>query len=324
MVNFLKSGKVKDVYELPDNRLEFRFTNRISVFDKIIPCEIEHKGEVLCRIAAFWFKRAEKLGINTHFLDVKLPDKIIVKRVAVIDDYARLKKRKGDYLIPLEIIARYYVAGSLYDALKSGKIQPKELGFRNNNQKVEYGTKLPDTYIECTTKFEKIDRKLTLDESLEIANITKTEFNHIRETILKIDEDMQNQLKKSGIIHVDGKKEFAFDEDRTLLVVDTYGTPDEDRFWDESEYKKGNFIELSKEYVRQYYRMTGYYAKLTKARNEGKDEPPIPALPDTERKKVSEIYISLYEKFTGEKFRWNDLGKQGLGKEELGSQGCGI
>lgn len=307
MSKILKSGKVKDVYELPDNRLEFRFTNRISVFDKIIPCEIEHKGEVLCRISAFWFKRAEKLGINTHFLDVKLPDKMFVKRVTVIDDYTRLKARKGDYLIPLEIITRYYVAGSLHDALKSGKVRPKELGFRNNNQKVDYGTELPDPYIECTTKLEKIDRKLTLDEGLEMANITKPEFDQIREIILKIDEDMQKQLKKSGIIHIDGKKEFAFDNDRTLLVVDTYGTPDEDRFWDESEYKKGNFIELSKEYVRQYYRRIGYYDKLTKARTDSKDEPPIPALPDSEREKVSEIYISLFEKFTGEKFRRKDF-----------------
>ena len=69
--------------------------------------------------------------------------------------------------------------------------------------------------------------------------------------------------------------EFAFDEGRTLMLIDTFGTADEDRFWDLKEFEKGNYVEKSKEFVRGYYREIGYHDELYKARNEGLPEPEI-------------------------------------------------
>ena len=86
------------------------------------------------------------------------------------------------------------------------------------------------------------------------------------------------------------------------MVVDTFGTLDEDRWWDAAEYAKGNTVELSKEMVRQYYRETGYHAKLMAAREKGEAEPPIPALPQEVIDKVSQLYVDMYERITGEKF----------------------
>ncbi|MCK5625476.1 phosphoribosylaminoimidazolesuccinocarboxamide synthase, partial [Candidatus Bathyarchaeota archaeon] len=67
-MRLIKSGKVKDVYAVNDKELEFEFSNRISVFDKIIPSEIPNKGETLARTSAYWFELIQKLGISTHYL----------------------------------------------------------------------------------------------------------------------------------------------------------------------------------------------------------------------------------------------------------------
>jgi phosphoribosylaminoimidazole-succinocarboxamide synthase len=86
------------------------------------------------------------------------------------------------------------------------------------------------------------------------------------------------------------------------MVIDVYGTADEDRFWDKACYDRGEFVDLSKEYVRQYYRQTGYKDQLYKARDAGQNEPPIPALPPVVVQETSRIYIKLFEMITGEKF----------------------
>ena len=145
--------------------------------------------------------------------------------------------------------------------------------------------------------------KLTIDEAIEMAGLTKEEFQNIKDTVLKLDEKIGEDVAKRGLIHVDGKKEFAFDSDRNPLLIDSFGTADEDRFWDAKSYEEGKFVEMSKEFVRQHYRGISYLKELEAARKKNEDEPDIPALPDDVTPKVSEMYINLYEKFTGDKFR---------------------
>ena len=87
------------------------------------------------------------------------------------------------------------------------------------------------------------------------------------------------------------------------MIVDTFGTADEDRWWDSAQYAQGKCVELSKEMVRQYYRDIGYHEKLYAARKNHMPEPDIPALPQEMVEKVSEMYIGLYERLTGERFR---------------------
>jgi phosphoribosylaminoimidazole-succinocarboxamide synthase len=86
------------------------------------------------------------------------------------------------------------------------------------------------------------------------------------------------------------------------MMVDVYGTADEDRFWDKARYELGEFVDLSKEYVRQYYRHTGYKDQLFHARAAGQEEPSIPALPSEVVEETGKIYIKLFEMITGEKF----------------------
>ncbi|MBU7023288.1 MAG: phosphoribosylaminoimidazolesuccinocarboxamide synthase, partial [Theionarchaea archaeon] len=190
-----KVGKVKKVYEVSPAELEFEFTDQISVFDKIIPSLIPRKGETLCRTSAYWFQRAHAMGIKTHFKEMKAPNRMRVSRVKILESPSQ---SDTGYLIPLEFITRYYVAGSLLDRVEAGTIAPTSLGVTQ----VEYGTPLPDPFIEVTTKLEKVDRPLKKQEALHLAGLTSQEYDKIVEIILKIDRDIDEQVTKRGLIHV--------------------------------------------------------------------------------------------------------------------------
>ncbi len=300
-MKLFRVGKVKKVFEVDESTLEFQFTNNISVFDKIIPTEIPYKGEVLCRTSAYWFKLLAENGIRSDFVKLTGKDRMLVKRVNIIPDYSELNSKTTNYLIPLEFICRHYNAGSLNDRVKEGNITVEQLGFPKGHQ-LNYGEKLPRMFFEATTKLEETDRNLDDAEAKRISGLSEKEYDQVFETIAKIDGLIAERAEKAGLIHVDGKKEFAYDEKRQLMIVDTFGTLDEDRWWDAAEYEKGNCVELSKEVVRQHYRDTGYHEKLYKARKEHRHEPDIPALPKDVVEKVSRLYIDMYERMTGERF----------------------
>jgi phosphoribosylaminoimidazole-succinocarboxamide synthase len=298
----IKSGKVKDVYAVSSNQLEFVFSDRISVFDKSIPSEIPHKGETLARTSAYWFEVIGEMNIPSHYIKLTAPNRMLVKRVNIINDYTKWNNNTRNYLIPLECVTRYFVYGSLWDRVHDGLVTPETLGFSKSHE-VKLAEPLPKPFVEVTTKLETVDRNITTEEALKISGLSPREYERLSETTLNIDAEINSRVWKRGLIHVDGKKEFAFDEMRSLIVVDTFGTADEDRFWDAEEFNNGRFIEKSKEFVRQYYRETGYHDLLMNARKKGMEEPPIPPLPKDMVKQVSEIYIKLFEDITGQSFK---------------------
>jgi len=296
-----RSGKVKDVYLANEKSLEFVYSDRISVFDTIIPTEIPFKGETLCRTSVFWFQIIREMGIKSHFKEFIPPNRIRVKKFDVISDYSRLNNETTNYLIPLEFIMRHYVAGSLHRKLQKGRIEPEDLGF-SAGKEVKYGEELPEPYFEMSTKLEEIDRPISEKEAMEISGLTEDELENIRNIIERIDERMSTEVEKRDLIHVDGKKEFGLDEKRRPILVDSFGTADEDRFWDSDMYAKGEFVELSKERVRKYYIDSGYYDRLMAARDRG-EKIDLPPLPENVVKETSQMYIAVFERITGEIFR---------------------
>jgi phosphoribosylaminoimidazole-succinocarboxamide synthase len=305
-LELIQVGKVKEVYKVNDSEeLEFRFTDKISVFDKVIPSMIPRKGESLCRTSAFWFEKGKELGIKSHFIKLTAPDRMRVKKVLVERDMKKITPRSTSILVPLEFIARYYVAGSLLDRLKKGKVTNEEVGFPSGHTP-KYGEPLPEPLLEATTKLEEVDRPLTNKEAMDLAKLDKNEWDTLWESVLKIDDVIEKEARARGLMHVDGKKEFGFDENRDLMLIDTFGTADEDRFWDVKELEEnGKMLELSKEAVRQFYRSSGYHKNLMDARDAGAtkdEEPPIPALPRNEIDKIAGLYKEMYERLTGGKF----------------------
>ncbi len=292
-MNPIKIGKVKEIYDY-NSELEFYFTDNISVFDKIIPNKVPDKGASLCRTSAYWFETLKNINIQNHYIRTIGSNRMRVRKFDII---SKPNKSSKNYLVPLEFIVRYYIAGSLFDRLKSGKISREKIGTN-----VEYGAKLSDPFFEVTTKFEKFDRELDMNEAMQISGLDKKELDEIREQILKIDALLNGEVLKRGLIHVDGKKEWALDSERVPVLVDTFGTADEDRFWDLEAYRNGEHIELSKEYVRKYYRETGYYDRLMEARAHNMAEPEIPPMPAELILKTSQLYREMYERITGRKW----------------------
>src|SRR4030042_93674 len=128
-MKMIRQGKVKDVYEVDAHTLEFVFSDKISVFDKTIPSLIPFKGESLCRTSAFWFQVVRSCGIKTHFREFIPPNRMRVQKVQVLE-YSKINKKTTNYLIPLEIICRHYIAGSLWARIRSKEIKPAKLGFK--------------------------------------------------------------------------------------------------------------------------------------------------------------------------------------------------
>jgi phosphoribosylaminoimidazole-succinocarboxamide synthase len=298
---YLRRGKVKEVYEVSPTELEFRFTNDISVFDKHIPSEIPHKGETLNLTASHWFEMCSRLKIPNHYLGRAGPTSMRVKRVQVVPNPRTLGPHPKNFLVPLEFIVRYYVAGSLWDRLKAGKTTGEALGFPAGRT-VQYGERLPEPMFEVTTKLEPIDRLLGWPEAIELSTLDAKQMDEAKEMIFKIDTAMESEIRPRGLLHVDGKKEFGIDPDGRLMVVDTFGTADEDRFWDKDAFDRGRQVEFSKEFVRQHYRSTGYYDQLMKEREAHADETPIPALPPLLIDEVSRLYTTVYQRLTGQPF----------------------
>jgi len=105
-MRFLRKGKVKEVYEVSEDELEFVFTDQISVFDKVIPTLIPHKGETLCRTSAHWFKVVQTLGVRTHFLRVIDGNRMRVRRVQVISESVSAERVRGCVDDPHHVCAR--------------------------------------------------------------------------------------------------------------------------------------------------------------------------------------------------------------------------
>ena len=286
-------GSVKDVYRIDTDRLEFAFSDRISIFDVVMLDDVPGKGEALCDMACHWFKIVDGLGIDHHFIERSGPRSIVVKPVTIIRDNEKIIDGRTNHLVPLEFIARHYVAGMLFDRIKSGNIPPEQLGFGPGTP-VSYGAKLPRPFFEMSTKLEPVDRFVTSDEALEISKLGRDGIQRIKDICLEIDATMERLLEPTNLIHVDGKKEFGYDIDGTLMLVDVFGTADEDRYWERMAYtRSGECVELSKEKVRQHYHAIGYKDALYKARESGAEEPPMPPLPKGLRDETAQVYRSI-------------------------------
>jgi phosphoribosylaminoimidazole-succinocarboxamide synthase len=223
------------------------------------------------------------------------------RRFDVIHEPGAIPRDAENFFVPLEVICRHYLAGSGWRRYQRGEATAEEFGFEAGTV-LEEGVKLPSPYLEVSTKFEKFDRLLDRKEALEISNITEAEFDSILDVVVKVDAIIDREAAKAGLIHVDGKKEFALGAGRKPVLVDSFGTLDEDRWWDAKSYAEGKIVQLSKEFVRGHYIETGHHASLSEARRNGTEEPAIPALPQSIIDQTATLYVEMFERLTGQTF----------------------
>ena len=301
MEELLYSGKVKQVWGTDDpDVIEFRYTDQISVFDQVIPSLIPRKGESLNRASCHWFRLVEQEGVcKTHVIEMNAPDRVIARRFDVIREPGAIPKDAENFFVPLEVICRHYLAGTAWRRYQRGEVSSEDFGFESGEE-IHEGVRLPEPFLEVSTKFEKFDRNLGREEALEISNLDPDELDSILSIVLDVDAIIQRETSKRGLIHVDGKKEFALGPGREPILIDSFGTLDEDRWWDAEAYEEGNIVQLSKEAVRQYYIDSGHHSELYEARQKGSSEPSIPPLPDEIITSTAELYASMFERLTGE------------------------
>ena len=285
-------GKVRDTYELGDHLL-FVATDRISVFDVVLPNGIPDKGLVLNQLSAFWFNETRGI-IPNHMIEV-------VEDVSCLDAYLPEKDRfaypaylagrsmvvrKMEQRIPVECVARGYLAGSGWvEYQKSGSVCGIALpdGLRESEE-------LPEPIFTPTTKAEppEHDSPLTMDEMKDIVGGDIAE--KVRGKCLAIYSYGRTHARSKGIIIADTKFEFGMDNGEFILI-DELLTPDSSRFWPADQYRVGQSQpSYDKQPVRDWTAATGW-----------DKNPPAPTLTQEVIDSTSKRYREAYERLTGRK-----------------------
>ena len=265
----------------------FLFSDRYSVFDwGEMPDHIDGKGAALCLMGSFCFEQLEKVGVKTHYkglvnekceavkvAELKEPSstmevalvnvyrpKTTVATGKIIHDYSMYTSALKNCLVPLEIIYRNGLpdGSSVFKRLSQGKITLKDLGL---DHQPKPGETLSKPIFDVSTKLEETDRYVTWAEAQKIACLTDSELADIKTVLLKADETITKAASNAGLKNEDGKIELAFDEKRKLILVDVLGTLDECRF-------TYGGVHVSKEVARQFYKETGWYSDLEKAKKD--------------------------------------------------------
>lgn len=279
----LKSrGKVRDIFEL-DEKLVMVATDRISVFDLVLPSLIPFKGVVLTQLSAFWFKKMEKIipnhVITSTFED--FPEELL--KYDFLKGRAVIVKKAQPLLV--ECIVRGYLAGSAWNNyLEKKPISGIRLaeGLRESEELAE------PIFTPSTKAAVGHDEEMTEEKLINL--LGKEMANKLKEVSLKIYKEAAGEMKEKGIIVADTKFEFGLFDDN-LILIDELLTPDSSRFWPKDDFETGRSQKsFDKQFVRDYVTKIGW-----------NKEPPVPELPKEIIEETSNKYLEAYEKITGGK-----------------------
>ena len=273
-------GKVRDVYNINDDLLVMVVTDRISAFDVVLPKGIPYKGQVLNQIAA-------------RFLDATA-DIVPNWKIAVPDPMVTVGHCCEPFKV--EMVIRGYLTGHAWREYKSGKRSicgiPMPEGMIENQ-------KFENPIITPTTKAsEGHDEDISSEEIIKQGLVSEKDYQMLEEYTLKLFERGSEMANKMGLILVDTKYEFG-KKDGKIYLIDEIHTPDSSRYfyldgYDELQQKGEQQRQLSKEFVRQWLIENGF---------QGLEGQTVPEMNDEFVTSVSERYIELYEKITGDKFQ---------------------
>ncbi len=277
------TGKVRDLYDAGDDRLLMVASDRVSVFDVVLPDVIPDKGRVLTAISSFWFERVADLLPN-HVISVDPADFPPGSRPDA-DGRAMLVRRTDP--VRMECIARGYLFGGAWTEYREvGTVQgrPMPTGMREAEE-------LPQMLFTPTTKAES-GHDLPMSDAEAIAAVGADVFERLRDAALAIYERGAAHAASRGIILADTKFEFGLAPDGELLLIDEVLTPDSSRYWPAEDYEIGGSPpSFDKQYVRDYY-LTLDWDRT----------PPAPPLPEAVIAGTRGRYIEAYERLSGQSF----------------------
>lgn len=277
-------GKVRDVYSIGEDVLVMVASDRISAFDVVLPKGIPYKGQVLNQVA-------------NKFLDLTA-DIVPNWKISTPDPMVTIGRKAEAYRV--EMVIRGYLTGHAWRTYKSGLRTlcgvPMPEGMREHDA-------FPEPIITPATKADEgHDEDISREQIIAQGIIPEREYEQLEDYTRKFYQRGQEFAKKQGLILVDTKYEFGKDKDGNIVLIDEIHTPDSSRYfyldsYDENQRKGIQQKQLSKEFVRQWLIENGF---------QGKEGQKIPLMEDRFVESVSERYIELYEKITGETFEKHD------------------
>lgn len=274
------NGKVRDVYNINNEKLVMVATDRISAFDVILPKGIPFKGQVLNTIASRELDATKDICPNWK---LATPDPMVTVGYMC----------KG---YPVEMIVRGYLCGSAWRAYKAGA---RELCGVKLPEGMRENQKFPTPIITPTTKAEigDHDENISREEILAKGLVPEKEYEIMEKYTLALFERGTEIAAKRGLILVDTKYEFGLHNGEVTLM-DEIHTPDSSRYFYsegyEEKFEKGEpQKQLSKEFVREWLLSNNF---------QGQEGQKLPEMTGEIVENISNRYIELYENITGEKF----------------------
>ena len=270
------SGKVREVYEAGDDLLMVA-SDRISIYDVILPDPIPDKGRVLTGMSAFWFDRTNEIVPN-HLISIEdVPEEARGR--------AMLVRRLEMY--PVECVVRGYLSGSGWrEYRESGSVCGVGLpaGLQESDR-------LPRPIFTPATKaeFGDHDENITFDEAAELVG-DRPLMEELRRISIGLYEFGSRHAAERGIILADTKFEFGSHPGAEVVLGDEVMTPDSSRFWPEDGYEPGRAQpSFDKQFVRDWADATGW-----------DHSPPGPELPEDVIAQTRDRYLEAYSRLTGE------------------------
>ena len=285
---FLRSGKVRDLFELDAGRLLLVASDRISAFDVVLPTPIPDKGRVLTGLSRFWFAQTASVVPN-HLLSTD-PAALPAGLAADADELrGRMMICRPARVLPAEVIVRGYLAGSGWkDYRATGSICGIALpdGLRE-------GDRLPEPILTPSTKAEAGSHDANIDWDEFVGLLGGELAERVRDVAIRLYRYASATAEPVGIIVADTKFEFGLAADTgQLLLVDEVLTPDSSRFWDAATWSPGGpQPSFDKQFVRDWL----------ESRPWDKTDPG-PALPADVVAGTRSRYVEAFERLTGASF----------------------
>jgi len=276
------SGKVRELYEVDHDRMLVVASDRVSVFDVVLPDLIPDKGRVLTALSTFWFEQTAHLAPN-HLVSSDTTD---FPETAGRDVAGRAMLVKAAQPVRLECVARGYLFGSAWsDYQETGTVmgRPLPAGLRQ-------AERLPEPIFTPTTKADE-GHDLPLSDAAAAALVGADRYDELRAITLAIYEFGAAHTAERGLMLADTKLEFG-EVDGRLLVIDEMLTPDSSRYWGSDEYRVGTSPpSFDKQYVRDHYLSIGW-----------NQQPPVPRMPESVIAGTRARYVEAYEQVSGLSF----------------------
>lgn len=277
----LHSGKVRDLYELPDGTLLMVASDRISAYDVVLETPIPDKGEILTRMSMWWFEQLSDL-VPHHVLSLDVPAEVRGRAVVC--------ERLAMY--PVECVARGYLTGSgLTDYRATGAV----CGVALPAGLVD-GSALAAPIFTPATKAEIGEHDENVSFEAVEATVGGERAAELRDLTLAVYERAHGIARERGIVLADTKLEFGARPDGTTVLGDEVLTPDSSRFWPAETWQPGR---PQPSYDKQYLR--DWLSSPASGWDRHGDAPP-PPLPDDVVAATRARYVQAYEQLTGETF----------------------